>query len=66
MTDAEQLAALEEAINSGVNMIRDPSGAVVQYRSQADMERARDALRRKLGLASTWGHRLSSHSKGLE
>lgn len=47
-TPEQQLAKLEAARASGVASIRDPSGAMVTYRSMDEMDRAIADLKNKI------------------
>jgi hypothetical protein len=61
---ADDLAQLEKAIASGAKRVK-YSDKEVEYNSLTDMCRARDMIRKELGLVDgRFGRILSSHSKG--
>jgi hypothetical protein len=65
MTDAEKLAALEEAMASGARKVKYRDHEV-EYNSFDDMVRARNFLLKKMGRDTNPTRRTPCFSKGLD
>jgi hypothetical protein len=61
----EDLQLLEQAIARGVKKVKYGPNNEVEYNDLSDMLKARDIMRKSLGVTKRGGHMNPSYSKGL-